>query len=269
MIKELPSLLFRVNIFSLAWRTLKHIIISQFSTLQNLSALVFFNFLASGLFFVTQVKIANVIGKESFGLLAYGIALGMCGQTIIYFGMNRTLVRDLIHYPNRFVDIVITSLVLRGILLTLVIAIVLVWRLIWQPAGLTWPVIIVIVAYSLKALDLQSVYDAWYRMARHAFYNIIHRILYITLIWMIIIIRPQHLSLAWIAVSLLIAEVFFLLLQQQWAWPRIRREQGSMSVKFNNLMKIGRSYSYIAIATMGLLCFGSLNQMILKHYSGY
>jgi len=90
---------------------------SQSRNLQNLSALVLFNFLAAGLFFVTQVKIANVIGKEQFGMLAYAMALGMYGQIIVRYGMDRTLVRDLIHYPNRFAELVMASLLLRGVLL--------------------------------------------------------------------------------------------------------------------------------------------------------
>lgn len=43
---------------------LRSLIAFQRRNLQNLSALVVFNFLAAGLFFLTQVKIANVIGKE-------------------------------------------------------------------------------------------------------------------------------------------------------------------------------------------------------------
>ena len=99
---------------------LRTLLASQQQNLQNLSALVVFNFLAAGLFFITQIKIANVIGKEKFGLLAYGIALGMYGQTIVCYGMNRTLVRDFIHYPNRFAELVMASLLLRGLLLVLV-----------------------------------------------------------------------------------------------------------------------------------------------------
>ena len=113
---------------------IRNLLFSQRVNLQNLSALVVFNFLAAGLFFITQIKIANVIGKEKFGLLAYGIALGMYGQTIVCYGMNLTLVRDLIHYPKRFAELVMASLMLRGLLLGLVVAGLLVWKLLWQPA---------------------------------------------------------------------------------------------------------------------------------------
>lgn len=246
---------------------LRKILLSQKVNLQNLSALVVFNFLAAGLFFITQIKIANVIGKEKFGLLAYGIALGMYGQIIVCYGVNRTLVRDLIHYPKRFAELVMASLLLRGLLLGLVVSGLLIWKVVWQPDDLTWAIIVVIVAYSLKSLDLQPVYDAWHCMARHAVYNVIRRGLYFALIWGIILTTPRHLSLAWIAFGLLVTEVFYLYLQQRWAGGRI---EWSWNISGRNSVvgELVKNNVWIWLATIGLLSFGTLNQIILKHYCG-
>jgi PST family polysaccharide transporter len=246
---------------------LRKILLSQKVNLQNLSALVVFNILAAGLFFVTQIKIANVIGKERFGLLAYGIALGMYGQTIVCYGMNRTLVRDLIHYPKRFAELVMASLLLRGLLLGLVVALLLVWKIAGKPADVSWAIVVVIVAYSLKALDLQPVYDAWHRMARHAVYNMIRRGLYFALIWGIILANPQRLTLAWIGCALLVMEVFYLFLQQRWAGRRIEWSWGN-SGRNSVVGELFKNNSWIWLATIGLLSFGTLNQIILKHYCG-
>ncbi len=246
---------------------LRSLLFSQRRNLENLSALVLFNFLAAGLFFITQIKIANVIGKEKFGLLAYGIALGVYAQTIVRYGMNRTLVRDLIHYPNRFAELVMASLLLRGVLLGLVVAGLLVWKLLWQPADMSWAIIVVVVAYSLKSLDLQPVYDAWHCMARHAVYNMVRRGLYFALIWGIILANPQRLTLAWIAFALLVMEVFYLFLQQRWAGRRIEWSWGN----FGGNSVVGeliKGNSWIWLATIGALSFGTLNQIILKHYCG-
>ena len=240
---------------------------SQRRNLQNLSALVVFNFLAAGLFFVTQVKIANVIGKEQFGLLAYGIALGMYGQTIVCYGMDRTLVRDLIHYPDRFAELVGANLLLRGLSFGILAAGLLIWKLLLQPADLKWPLIVVIVAYSLKSLDLQAVYDAWLKMGRHAAYNLIQRSLYFLFILMIILWSPNNLSIAWIGFGLLGTEIFYLLLQQRWAFQRIdfRTIKAPFTIVAANLLK---SNFWMWLAAMGLLSFGTLNQIILKHYCG-
>jgi len=246
---------------------LRKILLSQKVNLQNLSALVVFNFLAAGLFFVTQIKIANVIGKEQFGLLAYGIALGMYAQIIVCYGMNRTLVRDLIHYPNRFAELVMASLMLRGVLLGLAVTGLLIWKLVWQPADMTWAIIIVIVAYSLKSLDLQPVYDAWHRMGRHAVYNLARRGLYFAFIWGIILASPQRLTLAWIAFALLVMEMFYLFLQHRWAGRRIEWSWGKV-VWNSDVRALLKNNSWIWLATIGVLSFGTLNQIILKHYCG-
>ncbi|MBE0534674.1 MAG: oligosaccharide flippase family protein [Phycisphaerae bacterium] len=245
----------------------KSLLLSQKRNLQNLSALVVFNFLAAGLFFVTQVKIANVIGREQFGLLAYGIAFGMYGQTIVRYGMDRTLVRDLIHYPERFSELVVASLVLRGILLTLVVAVLFAWKLIWQPADLPWPVIAVIVAYSLKSLDLQPVYDAWHCMARHAIYNAIQRGLYFMLIWTVVLAGAKYLSLAWIAFALLATEVLYLVLQQRWAQRRITLSWNSLVWESLTKDLLGSNF-WVWLAAVGLLSFGTLSQIFLKKYCG-
>ncbi len=239
----------------------------QRRNVENILTLVFFNFLAAGLLFVTQIRIANVIGKEKFGLLAFGIALGMYAQTIVCFGMNRTLVRDLIHYPGRFADLVLASQLLRAIVLVFVFAALLIWKLFWRPTDLTWAILAVVVAYSLKSLDLQPVYDAWNRMARHAVYNMVQRGLYFVLIWIIIFTAPQHLTLIRIGALLLVTQIFYLFLQQRWAGERI---DWSWANAGRNIIiaELFKSNFWVWLATVGCLSFGTLNQILLKYYCG-
>ena len=246
---------------------LRRFLASQKVNLHNLSALIVFNFLAAGLFFVTQVRIANVIGKEQFGLLAYGIALGMYGQTIVRYGMDRTLVRDLMHYPERFSELVMASLLLRGVLLGLVVGALVAWKLVWRPMDMTWPVIVIVLAYSLKSLDLQPVYDAWHRMARHAAYNMVQRGLYFALIWILVFWAPSYLTLSWISIALLTTEVFYLLLQQRWAFQRIDLRETRIQLG-DVILELSRGNCLIWLAAMGALSFGALNQIMLKHYCG-
>lgn len=247
---------------------LRSLLASQSRNLQNLSALVVFNFLAAGLFFVTQVKIANVIGKENFGNLAYAIALGMYGQVLVRYGMDRTLVRDLIHYPDRFAELVSGSLLLRGGIQLLVIVGLLIWKFAFGASGaLSWGLMAVVVAYSLKSLDLQPVYDAWLKMGRHAAYNFIQRGLYFLLIWAIILWSPNNLSMAWIGFGLLGTEIFYLLLQQKWAFQRIDFRENRIHLA-RVIRELAKSNFWIWLAAMGALSWGSLNQIILKHYCG-
>jgi O-antigen/teichoic acid export membrane protein len=237
--------------------------------LQNLSVLVICNFAAAGVFFLANVKIANVIGKENFGNLAYAIALGMYGQVFVRYGMERTLVRDLIHYPHRFAEIVAGSLLLRSWLQMLVIFGLLIWKFAFDlPSTLSsWGFMAVVVACSLKSLDLESVYDAWLKMSRHACYNLIQRVLYFLLIWIIILWSPGDLSIACIGFGLLGTEIFYLLLQQMWAFRRI--DFGTIKVPLTSVaFDLSKSNFWIWLSAMGGLSFGFLNQIVLKHYCG-
>ena len=114
--------LWKPDLSSRLWK----VVTSQKKHIQNLSVLVFVNFLIAGLGFLTKVKIANTLGREAFGLFAYALALGSYGVVIVKFGLDRTFVRDLIHYPRRFGQLVAGNLVLRGLLLVVVILVLVV-----------------------------------------------------------------------------------------------------------------------------------------------
>jgi PST family polysaccharide transporter len=236
--------------------------------LQNLSVLVICNIVAGGVFFVTNVKIANVIGKESFGNLAYAIALGMYGQVFVCYGMDRTLVRDLIHYPERSAELVAGSLLLRGAIMALAAAGLVVWKMAFDTTGMfLWGLIAVVVAYSLKSLDLEPVYDVWLKMGRHAVYNLIQRGLYFLFILMIILASPETLSITWIGFGMLGTEIFYQLLQQKWVFRRI--DFGVIKTPLVSVaVDLSESNFWIWLASMVALSFGSLNQVILRHYCG-
>lgn len=240
---------------------------AQSNNLKNLIALVFFNFLAAGLFFITQIKVANVIGKMQFGLLAYGIALGMYTQAIVGYGMNRTLVRDLIHKPDQLPVLVIASLVLRLIIFGLVVITLLIWKIGWHPSDLTWPVITVIIAYSLKSIDLQPVYDTWHCMARHASYYMIQRGLYVLIIWGIVFSAIFRLNLTMVAAVLLVTEILYLFIQQRWAFRRINFAEVSVYLA-STIREMFQNNWWVAMTAVGILSFSTLNQIILKHYAG-
>lgn len=245
------------------------LVTAQKTRLQNLSVLVFVNFITAGLGFVTIVKIANVMGKEKFGELAYALALGAYGAMIVRYGFNRTLVRDLIHYPDRFGSLVLASLALRVLLLVLVLGGLIIWKVfVSQADGLSWAIIIIIIGVTLRSLDLQAVYDTWHRFQRHAIYNLIQRCLYFAIIWTIILLFPNKLALYWIGSATICSVVFYLVLQHRWAMKKIDRSAIDVSLLPRTLLLMLRQNVWIWLAAIAGLSFGSLNQVLLKHYKG-
>ena len=243
------------------------VVTSQKKHVQNLSVLVFVNFLIAGLGFLTRVKIANTLGREGFGLFAYALALGSYGAVIVRFGLDRTFVRDLIHYPRRFGQLVAGSLVLRGLLLVVVILALVSWKLTFASSELSWGVIAVVLGTSLRALDLQAVYDSWQKMSRHAVYNLVQRCCYYALIWAVILFFPGKLSIGLIGVGTMASVALYLFMQQRWAFKRIEFYKAKESLT-KVAIKLGFANLLVWAAAMGCLSFGVLNQLVLKSFRG-
>ena len=116
-----------------------NLVFTQKRNIQNLSILVLVNSIIGVMGFVTKVKLANTLGKANFGLLAYGFAIAAYGGTIIFFGLNRTFVRDLIHFPKREGQLVASSSLLRGILFLAITLTLIGWKVFSATlSDLTW-----------------------------------------------------------------------------------------------------------------------------------
>ena len=254
--------------FSLLLRKFWFFIISQKANLNKLSVLVIVNLTAAGLGFITKVKIANTLGKADFGLFAYGFAIAAYGGAIIKFGFDRTLVRDLIHFPKRQGQLVASSLLLRGFLFLLVTLAVVIWKF-FSPAvsDLTWGVVLVVLGQSMLGLELKAVYDSWGKMSRHAVYNLIQRCLYFSAVWLMIILAPKHFSVFWVGVFTVVAVIFYIILQCNWAFKRIDFGGISKSI-FNATLILAKGNIVIWFSCLGCLSFGVINQIILKFYGG-
>ena len=241
---------------------------SQKRNLKSLSSLVFVNIAVAGVGFFTQVEIANVLGKESFGFIAYGVAIAAFCAVVIRFALDRTMVRDLIHYPDRFAATVKASLILRFALFTVVTALILGWKL-FQPqnSDVTWGVVLIIIANAAMSLDLKGVYDSWHKMGRHAFYNLLQRGLFFTVIWIVIVYAPESLSVFTIGAATFVAVSFYLTVQYLWAMKRLPQDGTNESLVLR-AFNMARGNVFVWLAALAALSFGPLNQLVLKNYHG-
>jgi len=243
------------------------VVISQKKHVQNLSVLVFVNFLIGGLGFLTRVKIANTLGREGFGLFAYALALGCYGAVVVRFGLDRTFVRDLVHYPSRFAQLVAGSLVLRVFLLILITLALIMWKLVFGNNELSWGVIAVVLGTSLMALDLRAVYDSWHKMSRDAVYNLIQKCCYYALIWIVVLFVPDKLSIGLIGAGTILSAALYLFMQQRWAFRQIEFYKAKESLA-KTAIKLGFANLLVWAAAIGCLSFGVLNQLVLKFFRG-
>jgi PST family polysaccharide transporter len=241
---------------------------SQRRRLGDFSVLLGRRFITGGLAFATTVQIANALGKAAYGELAYALALGSYCAVVVRYGLNQTLVRDLTHDPEHFDTLVVASVVLRFIILCVVVCGSILWRSFGnRSSGLSLSVILIVAFTSLRSLDLQPVYDAWYQFRRHAAYDLLERCLYFGFVWLALLTIPGRFGLAWIGCATGLSIGCYMVVQYRWALRRIRlRVDGTLLVK--TIVLLLRRNVWMWLATIGGLSFGSFNQILLKHLQG-
>lgn len=250
------------------WTGLRQLIAVHRSNLQNLSAIVIINCTAAGLGFLTKVKIANVLGKADFGLFAYGLALGMYAAALVNFGLQRTLVRDIIHYPDRTRGIIVSSLALRGLVLLVVLIGLFAWNLFAGDASrLAWGIVCIVLAQAIAALDLRGAYDAWGGMTRHSLYFLVYRCSYFAAVWGIILFSPDNLSILWLGLFMTASVLLYLALQYRWALANIPFADWSTGLA-RSVLLIAKSNLVIWVSTLAVLTMSVSNQILLKHFEG-
>ncbi len=245
---------------------LRGLLTSHRSIIKTLSSLVVINLIVAGLGFITRVAVANEIGIAQFGELAFAITIGTFGLLFVQFGIEKSLVRDLVHFPARFGELLKSSLVVRGILFAIFIALIVLSNTITEVPWANSSTILIVFASVISAFQLNGVYDAWKEMSRHAVYNMVQRLIYFTLVWAFIFIPNVQLSIWQIGIFMLVAAGIGLVIEYGWAWPRIR---------FVAIEGSWKATQFIFKANIGIwlaVLFGHtishFSPIVLKVYSG-
>lgn len=248
---------------------LRYLLRTHKGKLRDLAVLLSVNVAVAGIGFFTQIRIANVLGKESFGLIAFGFSIATFAAVFIRFGSDRTLVRDLLQRPEMFAATVRASVLLRFTMFSLFVAVLLLLKFSLPTDNDFSPgVILVVIAHAALSLDLQGVYDSRREISRHATYNLFQKGVYFGIIWGILVVAPNVLSVLAVGVAALVAVFVYLALQYRWVFKRLPRD--TVPARNVCLMAVGLARGNVVViaSAVGGLLFGPLNQVALKHYSG-
>jgi O-antigen/teichoic acid export membrane protein len=243
--------------------------VKQKQNIKTLSVLIIINFLIAGVGFITQLKIANSIGKASFGLISYGMAIATYCAIFIRFGLDKTLVRDLIHFPDQFAETVKASLLMRFTLFIFVIAAIIILKLtLFSKSDVSWGLILIIISNTAMSVDLQAVFDSMQRMTLHSVYNMIQKSLYFSIIWITLLIDPDILSTLSVGIATFLSVSLYLMLQYVWAMKRFPQNRTSIKDLYLLAYILGRRNIPVWLSALAGLSLGPLNQILLKHYCG-
>ena len=163
--------------------------------------------------FVTTLEIAGALGPADFGELAYAIAIGGVVGTTSRFGLDRSLLRDLVQSPDhQFWQTLSSSILARLLLLAVCVAACGVTWACGAITGLSLGSSLVIVSQGLLALELNSAFDARGEQLKHLRFATIYRLAYCGVVWTVAI-APTSLTISVIGAASLITVALYLALQ--------------------------------------------------------
>ena len=147
---------------------------------------------------VANVVVASSLGPANYGDVVFAVSLGAIVALLAQYGFDRTLVRDLVQRPEGLRVVLSGSLLIRGVLLLIALAVVSFLMILDVLPGASAGAFLLILAATIKGLDLRPLFDVRNRTARHASILLGERLLYVC----IILLSPR------VSISLLGAAAF-------------------------------------------------------------
>lgn len=249
------------------WLGMRSWVASRSGLLGSLFSLVFIQVLVAGLGFLTRVKVAQQLGIEAFGELAFGIAVGTYAQMIVLFGLDKSFVRELVHFPERFGELLKASLIVRAGMLVAVLGLGCLIAFFFPEFRVQgWPTYVVMLATLLMAFQLQPVYDAWQESRRYSLYFLVERSSYFLLIWLLVWLPGEGLSLGSVGLLMVLSVSLGLGMQYRWALPRLDFKPVDGWKRAS--LYLASSSLWIWLATLAGMSIEYMTQIVLKWYAG-
>ncbi len=219
------------------------------------------NYVQAAVGFVVNFYLANRLGAEQYGLLSYGLVLGTVLYTLVNFGAERTLVRDLVQGRDEHA-VMTASLILRG---SLAVAALIVLVAVVGAADLPRPRRLVVLGCGTAALFWAcgpvAWFDAHYQMHRQALIALAEKILYAVLV---IAVFSRGLGATAVVPASLLLVTRGLSLATQLAVARRTWKPDTRDLR-RHLRWLAAGSAVIVLAALANLLISHWNQLVLEH----
>lgn len=210
--------------------------------------------------FLVNFYLARTLGAEGYGLVSYGLVIATVVFTVVNFGAERTLVRDIVQREDK-PRVLTASLALRA-LLGLLVGVLVAAIVLSSGASREKALVVMLctVAACFWALYPVAWFDAHYRMHHQALVTLVERILYG--VGILAMIRSDSLSEAVTVAALLLGTRALSLLAQMLLTRRsVRFDFGGFAANAKGLL---RGNAYIVAAALANLMISHWNQLSLE-----
>ena len=235
--------------------------LSHKEVLHNVVGLTFFNALGGICVIITQVKLANYLGASIFGIYSYCLAIGEVGAMFVRYGRNKTMIRDLIQYPQKKGTLITSTLYLSliNLLIFMIVTFAFYEKL---EIDITIAYILLIMSPCLISIDPGPVYESLRLMSWHSVYLLIQKFLFLFFIW-ILFLSKFTVGLTTIGV-ILTATWILVLVIQFWEIAKQLKINFFKSIKLSDIWFLYKDNFVIFLSCVFGVAFGPLIQLILK-----
>ena len=240
---------------------------SQYLTFRSIATFSGLNYLQSGLSFLTSLLLARELGQYEYGYFTYGIIFTNTLSVITQFGLDKTLVRDLVQrkdsekilYAASFLKLVLSILSILGVLL---------WMLVFSnfESARIYIVLLCTISGCLLGISPKAWFDVKGKIQEHAYILLLDRfIFFVGSMFFLFIFRNDM-----IIINVCIAMLLGRLVMSYYEWKFIKQSTELPIVKdlLGFVRSAVRTNLWVWFAAIGNLMMTHVNQLLVDLQMG-
>lgn len=232
--------------------------------LHNVVGLAFFNALGGLCVMTTQVKLANYLGVSVYGVYSYCLAIGEVGAMFVRYGRNKTMVRDLIQYPEKRNSLVVSTFFLSLINLALFLIVTFACH---KPLDIevNWTYFLLILSPCLAQLSLGPVYESLRLMSWSSLYGLMQKFGFLIAIWGLLF---WHLNVGLLTIGVIVVVTWLTVGLLEYYEVGTQLQINFLGkVKLKEIWGLYKDNFVIFLSCVTGVAFGPLIRVILNNYT--
>ena len=232
--------------------------------LHNVMGLAFFNAIGGFCVIITQIKLANYLGASIYGIYSYCLAIGEVGAVFVRYGRNKTMLRDLVQYPEKRDSLVVSTFFISIINLAIFMGVTFACHNSLD-IEVNWTYFLLILSPCLISLSLEPLYESLRMMSWSAIYTLLQKFIFLAVIW-ILLFSQINVSLFEISIIVVTSWLLVYALEYYEIITQLRINFIA-KVRFTELKNLYRENFVIFLSCVTGVAFGPLLRMILNNYT--
>ena len=232
--------------------------------LHNVMGLAFFNALGGMCVMATQVKLANYLGASVYGVYSYCLAIGEVGAMVVRYGRNKTMVRDLIQYPEKRDSLVVSTFMLSTINLLLFLIVTFACHKSLD-IEVSWTYFLLILSPCFASLSLGPVYESLKMMSWSSIYGLLQKFTFLIVIWSLFLF---HFNVGLLTIGITAVATWILVCSMEYYEIGTQLHISFLrKLRFQELWNLYKDNFVIFLSCVTGVAFSPLIRLILNSYT--